>query len=318
VSAFSLFLEMLVIFILISAGYIFYRRGVLDDRVAKGISFLVVNLCNPALLLNAAINNQGRLSPSVFLTAFAAAAAVYAILIACAYLIPFLLGIPRSRRYSFKMLTIFGNIGFIGFPVCSAVLGEKSLVYVTVNCLVFNLLFYTYGIATLEGAKTADNANAALPARKNSLGTTLRSLLNAGTVSAVVTILVYLLDPPVPTVIAQVISYLGNATIFLSMVVLGCSVASIPFRQLLGDRRMYVFLGLRMLVLPILLVLLLKRFLSDPLLLGTMAVMVSLPGGNLPLMYSRECGLDDRDLSRGIILSTVICIITIPVVCLFL
>jgi predicted permease len=318
VSAFSLFLEMLVIFILISAGYIFYRRGVLDDRVAKGISFLVVNLCNPALLLNAAINNQGRLSPSVFLTAFAAAAAVYAILIACAYLIPFLLGIPRSRRYSFKMLTIFGNIGFIGFPVCSAVLGEKSLVYVTVNCLVFNLLFYTYGIATLEGAKTADNANAALPARKNSLAR----------LCAVCSMPVP--SPPSsrswsicstrlsPTVIAQVISYLGNATIFLSMVVLGCSVASIPFRQLLGDRRMYVFLGLRMLVLPILLVLLLKRFLSDPLLLGTMAVMVSLPGGNLPLMYSRECGLDDRDLSRGIILSTVICIITIPVVCLFL
>ncbi len=52
--------------------------------------------------------------------------------------------------------------------------------------------------------------------------------------------------------------------------------------------------------------------------LGTLAVLISLPGGNMPLILSQEMGLECGELSRGIILSTIICIFTIPVVMLVL
>ena len=78
---------------------------------------------------------------------------------------------------------------------------------------------------------------------------------------------------------------------------------------------MYLFLFFRMLALPIVIVLLLKPFIHNALLLGTTAIMVSLPGGNLPLMLCKQLELKDRELSRGIILSTLLCIVTIPIVC---
>ena len=77
---------------------------------------------------------------------------------------------------------------------------------------------------------------------------------------------------------------------------------------------MYPFLLLRMIALPIVIVLIMKCFIKDSLMLGTLAVLISLPGGNMPLILSQEMGLECGELSRGIILSTIICIFTIPVV----
>lgn len=339
----SLFLEMLVIFILISFGYVLFRKGILTLEMEKGISFLVVNLCNPAMLLNAAIENEGRLPVSSFLAAFGTAALVYAVLILFSYLIPLLLRVPRSGRYVYQMLTVYGNIGFIGFPVCSAVLGSQSLIYVAINCLLFNILVYTYGTSILEKAKRISaeapsaasgqnasdvhsvspqgsshgNENSRAGSRRSSAAGLLR-ILNIGTISAGLTVVIYLTDPPVPAVAADVVSYTGNATVFLSMIVLGGSVAAIPLKKLLSSRRMYLFLAIRMLLLPIAILFLLRRFVTDPLLLGTMAIMVSLPAGNMPLLLSKEMGLKDDELSQGIVLSTFICIVTIPLVCLFL
>lgn len=314
----ELTLSMLVIFLLILCGGVLYRRQRLDDRGAKLLSFLVVNITNPAMLMDAAISNEEAVAPAVFLEALLVSVSSYAILILASYFLCFLLRVPARDRYVFQMLTVYGNIGFIGFPVCAAVLGRESLIYVAINCLVFNLLIYTYGDYVLQKAKSLRTGPQADADSKAAHAKRLR-IINIGTMSAVVTVILYLLNPEVGRVLANTISYIGNATIFLSMLVLGCSVAAFSPRELfLGSRKMYLFLAIRMLLLPILMILVMKQFVSDRLLLGTMAVMLSLPGGNMPLMMAREKDLDGSELSRGIVLSTILCMITIPIVCLAL
>ncbi|WP_130836432.1 AEC family transporter [Lachnoclostridium sp. Marseille-P6806] len=327
---YDLVLTMFIIFLLIACGYILRRKNILDDRGAKLLSFLVVNITNPAMLLDAAISNEQAIAPDIFLRALLLAVISYAILIAASYLICPLLRIPRRSRYSYQMLTVYGNTAFIGFPVCVAVLGPESLVYVVINGLIFSILIYTYGAALLRRAKrsqeiteTASGApGPAFPSGERGGETGLRGLLrllNIGTLSAAATIVIYLFNPPVTRVIADALSYMGRATVFLSMLVLGCSAASMPLRALFLEKpRMYLFLAIRMLLLPFVMVLAMKPFVSDPLLLGTMAVLLALPGANMPLMMARELDLDSADLSRGIILSTLLCIFTIPLVCLAL
>lgn len=307
-SALSLFLEMLVVFCLIAIGFVLARTGKIKEGGVKSLSFLVVNFCNPALILDAAIGNEEPLSPAVLGNALLVTLFIYAILIALSYLLPFLLRIPKKERFAYQMLTVYGNVGYIGFPVCAAVLGEESLVYVSINCLVYNALFYTYGQAVLTRA-------AGEGAKKRGIS----GMVNAGTVSALLTLILYMVDVPVPSVIADIVGYLADACVFLSMVVLGCSIAAKPLKYLVtGPKRMWVFVLLRMLVIPAALVLILKPFLTDPLLLGSVAILVSLPGGNLPLMVAEEEGLDTAELSRGIILTTLVCIVTIPLISLLL
>lgn len=308
---------MMVILILILIGYYFYKRGVLDDSSVRTISAIVVDAANPALLINAALTSEMTLSLSLFLEALGLMGALYAILIVCGLVIPVLLRIPKHERYSCEMLTIHGNCGFIGFPVCSAVLGPDSLVYASINCLIFNIIFYTYSIWKLQKEAAWQAAQRGERPEKTGGGKAALSMFfNPGTIAAMITVFLYLVDVSVPVILADVISYLGGSCVFLSMLVLGSSVAKCELRSLItGPKRMWVFLAIRMLALPILLVLLVRPLIRDSLMLGTFAIMVSLPGGNLPLMMAEELNMETRELSRGIVLSTALCVVTIPVVC---
>ena len=314
-NASALALEMLVMFLLMLLGYYAYRRNLVNDHSVKAVSKLVTNLCAPGMVLSAAIGREGRLDPAVFGGALGISLAIYGLLIVSGLLICLLLRVPKEERYVYHLPTVFGNIGFIGYPVCLAVLGSDSLIYAAVCNLVYNLLIYTYGrqmLARVAGLK-ADTGE------KRGLWETVRPMINVGTLSSIVALVIYLTDPPVPEVLADTLSYAGNATVFLSMLVVGCSLAASPLKELIfGDRKIYLYLVLRMLALPILLVLLLKLFVQDALLLGTMAVLVSLPAGSMPLMFCHEIGLEGRELSRVIILSTAVCVVTIPLVCLCL
>lgn len=321
-SVVKLMSTMCVIFILIVVGYWLRRRNKIDDAFVTGIAMIVANICNPAITIDAAIQSGRQLSIAEFMNAFLWCVFLYAILIVASYIIPAALRIPRDLRYEYKMLMVYGNTGYIGLPVCKALFGNDSLVCVTLYNVVFALLIYTYGILIFKKAKAQQDLAKGIAAAQTDNGGIMSSLLlmfNTGTLSGIIAIMIYLVNPTIPTILSDAIGYMGDATVFLSMLVLGNSIATAPLKEYVkGSGRIIVFLVARMLVLPIALVLIMRQFITDPVTLGTLTIMLALPGANLPLIMCKERGLHDADLSKGIILSTVSCLVTIPIVCMFL
>lgn len=133
---------------------------------------------------------------------------------------------------------------------------------------------------------------------------------------ALLTLLFYLGGFPVPSLIRDAFTYTGRATTFLSMIVLGISVAQMPLREIFCHKKDYLFVLLRMLLLPAGCVFLLRAFVSDPLLLSSSVLLLSVPCANLPLMCARENGLEDGPLARIIVLTTLLSAVTIPAVAL--
>ena len=69
----------------------------------------------------------------------------YALFIPIAYIVTYALRIPDGRRGVYRFMLIFGNTGFIGYPVLSAIFGPQTVVYAVVYNIVFNLLSFTFG-----------------------------------------------------------------------------------------------------------------------------------------------------------------------------
>jgi hypothetical protein len=69
-------------------------------------------------------------------------------------------------------------------------------------------------------------------------------------------------------------------------------------------------------VVPILLAMLLRLFIRDELIRSVSVLLVAVPVGNMPLMRVEEIGGDGTVLAQGIILSTILSVVTIPVVIL--
>ena len=77
--------------------------------------------------------------------------------------------------------------------------------------------------------------------------------------------------------------------------------------------RLYVFSVNELLVLPLLMLPVLRMFTEDPAILSVCMIMFGMPIGNMPLILGTERGIDGRTCSAAIILSTVLCVFTVPV-----
>lgn len=309
---------MVIIFILIGIGMILYRSKMLSEETSKQISGIIINVTNPALLICSAFDDGPKVSLRELSIAFVSYAAVFALLIVIGFLIPCLLRVPKRLHYTYQMLTIFGNVGFIGIPLASAVLGSESLIFVSIFNLLFNLLIYTFGMSMLQRAAAGQAADADSIPRHNSASGRLQKLINAGTISAVFTIVFYLGDFHVPVVISSTLSYTGRATTLLSMLVLGVSVAQMAPKDIFSHPRLYLFTLLRQILVPIGCVLLLRGLIDNKLILNTMLLMVAVPAANMPLMIAKQMDMDTESISQGIILTTVLSLVTVPLACLFL
>ena len=310
--------QMVIIFILIGIGIILYRRKMLSEEGSKQISGLIINVTNPALLICSALEDGPKASLSDLGIAFISYAAIFAILIGAGFLFPYVLRVPKDLHYAYQMLTVFGNVGFIGIPLASAVLGSESLIFVSIFNLLFNLLIYTFGISLLQRAAARQaKEGTTVPANQITSGR-LKKLVNAGTISAAVTIIVYLGNFRMPVIISSALSYTGRATTLLSMLVLGVSVAQMAPKDIFSHPKLYIYTVLRQVLLPIGCILLMRGFLDNKLILNTMLLMVAVPAANMPLMLAKQMDMETESISQAIILTTVLSLVTVPLACLLL
>ncbi|MBD5495145.1 MAG: hypothetical protein HDR12_12460 [Lachnospiraceae bacterium] len=309
--------QMIIIMILILTGIFLFRKKMLSEDTSRQISGLIVNVTNPALLICSAFDDTPKLSLHELGVGMCVFLLSYTVLILSAYLIPLILRVPKAARYSYRMMTVFGNVGFIGIPLASAVLGSGSLIFVSMSNLIYNILVYTFGISTLKKASLEQHPEGHDSDNSDS-GSLFHKLVNAGTVSAALTIIFYLGNFQVPSIISSSLTYAGRTTTFLSMLVLGVSVAQMALKDIFSQPKLYVYTIIRQILLPVGFTLTLGLFIKEQLILNTCALMLAVPAGNMPLMLSKQLNVDESTISRGIILTTILSLATIPVVALFI
>ena len=306
--------QMFIILILILTGLFLFRKKMLSEETSRQISDLIVNVTNPAVIICAAFDDTPKVPLQELGLCLLVFLLSYFVLFISDYLITLFLKIPDHDRYSYHVLSIFGNVGFIGIPIASAVLGTEALVFVSLNILIFNILIYSYGMILLK--KAAIRQGKYQPAKHSE--SQMKNLINAGTVSAVFMIVFYLADLPIPSAIYTTLNYAGRSTTFLSMLVLGVSLAQMAIRDIFSQPKLYIFIVIRQILLPVAFGLALRHFINNSLILDTAILLLAVPAANMPLMISKQLQIDTDTISQGIILGTLLSLITIPIVVLVL
>lgn len=290
--------QMAIMFFFLFIGYGLTKRGHFSDQTSRDLSFIISNICCPSMLL-AGIFSAPAMTGRELLEGGVATVVIYAILIGVGLLVGPLLGIPKKERKFYQLMTVFSNVGFIGYPVIHAVIGPEGMAFAALFNLGFNLLIFTYGLALL---------------RKGQMRVNWKTFLNAGTISGVLAILLLLTRPTVPTALVNCLSYMGNAMTFFATAIVGHSLAGTSLGVVLKQKRTYWFIAVRYLLVPILLGIGLKQLVSNELLLNVFLLLLAMPAANMPLMMAQEYEMETETLTGGIVLSTLCSIVTITVV----
>lgn len=302
--------QMGILFLIMLVGFICQKIGVMNETGNKMISALVVQVANPALILAAGINKTDTIEGKNLLFAVLLAIGVYTLAIVSAIIVPKLLKISKRQLGTYKAMMVFSNIGFMGFPVISAVYGDQALLYASVFLIPFNILIYTWGIKIMtENNPKEENANKKIPWGK---------IFNVGVISCIVTIILYVTKLPVPKMIETTVNYFSGLTAPLSMMVIGASMVKMKFRDLFLNKKMLVFMFIKMLVIPVIGVLLIKPLGLTRELVGVCLIMLATPVGSMNAMLSQQYDGDYELASQGVALSTVLSVATMPLLSIIL
>ena len=235
-------------------------------------------------------------------TTFVVAIGVFFFLILLGYLLVPLLRVPAEDKGVFRVMTIFSNIGFMGFPVISAVYGEEALLYASIFLFPYNILIYTYGICAM---KKENDGSGKMQWKK---------ICNAGVIAGILSLICYLADVQVPSFVQTAVSGLSGLTAPLSMIVIGQSMVHIQIRDLITDVRLLIFSIIKLIVIPVCGILLLRIWIRDSMLLGVCLIMLATPVGSMTAMLAQQYDGDYMLASKGVSLTTILSVLTIPLV----
>ena len=293
--------QMGVICILVAIGIGLEKKNVVDRLTSRQLSTIVVDVCNPALILASILGGDITATHKDLLTAAALGVGFYALLVLLGFAMPYILKSAPDKRRFYNLMTVYTNTGFLGIPVARAILPPNSIIYVIVINVFYSLLFYTHGMAVL-GSGNAPKRNI------------LRNIVNPGIVMAIFALVVFWFDLPLPPILSNTVQYIGNATVFLSMALLGVNIARSNVFSHIKDARIWAYIALRPVLLPIIIALVLHSFSFDPAATLGMCLMAAVPVGNLPMIQAEKIGEDTTLLSSAIAVTTAVSMITITAI----
>lgn len=297
--------KLVMLFGFIFIGYFAFKKEWLTREGTAQISKLVVLIFNPALMLSTAVCSTERPPANMVISNAILVCVFFGSLLAVSPLCSKLLRIPAKDKDIFPIINSFGNTAFMGIPLVSSLYGDNSTIFVAFYAVGFNLLFYTYALHIYRQDSGEETKFS------------ISDLINAGTVACVLTVIAFLIPIDYPAVVTDCLSSIAGVCVPAAMMVTGCALAQVDLKQIFTDLRLYAFTILRMIIIPIIVIMINKYLLAgliNPVLAGILAIMYAMPNGSLPVIACEEYGIDADFPSRAFALTTLLALVTVPIV----
>ena len=141
---------MLTLFAIVVVGYVAGRLGYMGGEFDKRLSSLVINITCPALILSSAMS--GELPDSrLILPLLGISTLTYIILAGMALIIPRYLTRKKDDEGVIGFALMFGNVGFMGYPVVASIFGHQAVFYAAVLNVVNTFAVFTIGTILMVG-----------------------------------------------------------------------------------------------------------------------------------------------------------------------
>lgn len=296
--------QMLLLFLLMAAGFIADKCKVMNADLNRGLSKLVLNVTLPAMVLAAVLKADHSLETAQVFVLLGVAVGLYVFLIPLGYLFTKLLAVKDGEKGVYRYSFIFGNIGFMGFPVVAAIYAGDAVMavfYASFFQLPFCFLNYTLGVHLMAGED----------APKRPLW---KAALQPGVIVPIVGLALYLLNVSMPDVIVGTADKLGSITTPASMLIIGATVAEMPLKNVFVTWRLYPATVIKIALLPGLFWALLRllHLPLDPIMLGVAVIMAAMPTANSSTMLCHTYGGDAELAASSVVVTTIASVVGVP------
>lgn len=287
--------QVLVLFVLIGAGFVITKTGLLTDKGAKVCSDIALFLGTPCAIINSFNRSANREQWIGLALALGASLLIHGVGIGAAQL---LYRKNTERNAVFRLTTVLSNSGFMGLPLQQAILGDDGVFYGAAYVVMFNLVLWSYGVLTMDKSGTRPSVR--------------KMLITPGSMGLLLGVLVMLLPVSLPEVLATPVKHLGNLNTPLPMLFIGYSLAQVDFKAILRRGDCLLASVVRLVLVPVLGVALLYLLGLRGELLIAMSIASCAPVAAATAMFASRYDRDSETAVSMVSLSTVLSLVTMP------
>jgi len=292
--------QVLMIFLLIGFGYFLRKLNVMNDGFTKGATDLIIYVTLPAMVLASMDRDFSKELASNGLVVFFFGALMYLMLSIIGFAFVKLRGINDNDRGVYLYMVIFGNVGYLGYPVAKIAFGDIGVFYTAFFNIWFQILTWTLGVKLMS---------------KEKINLT-RLILNPGLLATSFGVMIFFFSWDLPTVIKGTLETVGSMTVPLAMFIVGAFLADAKFSDFLSKIDLYIAAIAKLLIGPTLMALILFKM-DLPLIVKSIPIIMSgMPSGVNTAIFAKMFGRDYKLASQGVVLSTAFSLISLPILLL--
>ncbi len=310
---FSLVLnQMLMMFTLMIVGFILRRKKIVPENTYITLSKLETYLFLPALNM---YNQLTKCTVQTFaenyrLIIYGAVIIIIAILISYPLSALFVKNPDKDpkteyQRCIYRYALAFGNFGYVGNFLVLGIWGQDVFYQFSMFTFVISIFCAAWGIYTLvpkkSGARLGENL-------KNGILKPPTLALFIGMICGLTGVTKY-----IPQFAMTAISNASNCMGPCAMLLAGIVIGGYEFRELLKNKKVYIVSALRLIVIPAVFVTALRLMGTDRIIVTLALVLLSTPLGMNTIVYPASFGGDTKTGASMTMISSVLSIITIPV-----
>lgn len=288
-----------LMFLYILIGMAIVKAKILKPEGRSSFIGLLINVTLPCMILHAFEQEAG-------LSALVSASRVLLISAICcmaAWGLSKVLwrGKSGQRRAVLEFATMFSNAGNAGLPIISLVFGDQGVFYASFFLIPLRILMWTLGLS-LFVQQTEGRSR-------------WKALLNPSLLVVFIGIPMMLFGIRLPGVFTKALSNVGAMTGPLSMMIIGASLADAHPRDML-DRDAWMLTAVRLVILPLTAMAGLRLVGVETLIWQVAVTLIAMPAAANTAILSEMYGHDYTFAARCVVVSTVLSLITVPLLAL--
>ena len=292
---------MITLFAIVVVGYAAGKLGYLGGTFDKRLSKVVIDITCPALILSSAMT--GELPDRQYILPLLLISVItYIVLTGMAYLLPRYLTKRIEDEGPVGFALMFGNVGFMGYPVGASIFGHEAIFYAAVLNVVNTFAVFTIGTMLITGKREVEGSKF----QKKVLYST--PMLAAYLTMAIVALRI----DNIPAFISQPLTMIGNITVPAALLIVGSSMSHLSPRAMLGNGTVYATTLFRLAILPIAIYYLCRALGFSEFVVNINTIVIAMPVATYGTILCLRHGKDTTFITEVTFITTLISMLTIP------
>ncbi len=298
--AWLLFKEIVILMLMIFCGFALVKSKLAKSEDSHILSIISIYLITPLVLINAFQVEYSNTIRDGFLFALFIAIIIHIVLLVVTNVLSKFLHFDSVEKSSI----IYSNAGNLIIPLVLSMFGREWVIYASAFMLVQQFLFWSHCLSIMTNEKVFN----------------IRKILsNINIIAIFIGVVLFLLQIRLPIILGRTVSSIAAMIGPTSMILLGMIFAGSNWSELLGKKRLYLIVFLKMIVVPGSIVILLKYAnLSSLVNNGPTILLISLlatisPTATMVTQLSRLFNRQPSYAAAINLATTTISIITMPI-----